>query len=168
LPSLLQLYRHKDVYYNRRGSYPDGLGIKTLYESKISAYECGYSAIRKQNRTDFQIQFYVLYEIPRNVTNVSKEKFEEWVRKDSRICVTYVEMLIDPDDSTKYVLDKQRDDVFIEWIYEINLCQLAIPISLGQHATRRHFHFGHCALYERTPVQIGAHHRDRHHPFPSH
>ena len=29
-------------------------------ESKISAYECGYSAIRKQNRTDFQIQFYVV------------------------------------------------------------------------------------------------------------
>src|SRR6266851_5155295 len=29
-------------------------------ESKISAYECGYSAIRKQNRTDFQIQFYIV------------------------------------------------------------------------------------------------------------
>ena len=29
-------------------------------ESKISAYECGYSAIRKKNRTDFQIQFYVV------------------------------------------------------------------------------------------------------------
>src|SRR6266403_296078 len=29
-------------------------------ESNISAYECGYSAIRKQNRTDFQIQFYVV------------------------------------------------------------------------------------------------------------
>jgi NADH:ubiquinone oxidoreductase subunit 3 (subunit A) len=29
-------------------------------ESKISAYECGYSAIRKQNRTDFQIQFYLV------------------------------------------------------------------------------------------------------------
>lgn len=29
-------------------------------ESKISAYECGYSAVRKQNRTDFQIQFYVV------------------------------------------------------------------------------------------------------------
>jgi len=29
-------------------------------ESKISAYECGYSAIRKQNRTDFKIQFYVV------------------------------------------------------------------------------------------------------------
>jgi len=29
-------------------------------DSKISAYECGYSAIRKQNRTDFQIQFYIV------------------------------------------------------------------------------------------------------------
>ncbi len=29
-------------------------------ESKISAYEFWYSAIRKQNRTDFQIQFYVV------------------------------------------------------------------------------------------------------------
>src|ERR1700735_3530387 len=29
-------------------------------ETKISAYECGYSAITKQNRTDFQIQFYVV------------------------------------------------------------------------------------------------------------
>ena len=29
-------------------------------ESKISAYECGYSAVRKQNRTDFQIQFYIV------------------------------------------------------------------------------------------------------------
>src|ERR1700761_8445765 len=40
-------------------------------ESKISAYECGYSAIRKQNRTDFQIQFYVvamLFLIPIAVT----------------------------------------------------------------------------------------------------
>src|SRR5712691_8590159 len=29
-------------------------------DSKISAYECGYSAVRKQNRTDFQIQFYIV------------------------------------------------------------------------------------------------------------
>lgn len=29
-------------------------------DSKLSAYECGYSAVRKQNRTDFQIQFYIV------------------------------------------------------------------------------------------------------------
>jgi len=36
------------------------LSVHRPDESKISAYECGYSAIRNQYRTDFLIQFYVV------------------------------------------------------------------------------------------------------------
>ena len=77
----------------------------------------------------------ILREIPRNVP---KEEFEEWVRKrDSQ-------ELNDPDDTINRVSDNQPDnDLFIEWIYEIDLdnlvfhvdSQASTPISLGQHAT---------------------------------
>jgi hypothetical protein len=113
-----KVYRHKGryyVYYNRYDSYPDGLGLKLLHE------------------------------IPRNV---SKEEFEEWVRKTREYVYSQrdSQVLNDPDNSAEYVSDKQpENDVFIEWIYEIDLDNLVFhvnptPISLGQHATGRHIH----------------------------
>ena len=134
-----KVYRHKGRYYvycNHSDSYPSGLGLQ------------------------------VLHEIPRDV---SKEEFEEWVRtsleyvyaqRDSR-------MLNDPNDSTNYVSDKQpENDLFIEWVYEIDLDNLVFHVDsqpilcLDNMPPENIFlesisfdHFGHRALSEYAPIQ---------------
>jgi hypothetical protein len=99
-----KVYRHKGryyVYYNHYGSYPSVFGLR------------------------------VLHEIPRNV---SKEVFEEWVREAREYVYTQrnSQELNDPDDPTNlnYVSDKQpENDIFIEWIYEIDLDNLVFHVD---------------------------------------
>lgn len=111
-----KVYRHKGryyVYYRRRDSYPCGLGLQ------------------------------VLHEIPRNV---SKEEFEEWLRGTREYVHAQHDSLALNDDalhSRNYVSDERpENNVFIEWIYEIDLgqshlpCQQHATFSLTQHATR--------------------------------
>ena len=135
-----KVYRHKGryyVYYNHFDSYPSIFGLQ------------------------------VLHEIPRDV---SKEEFEEWVRttreyvyaqRDSR-------MLNDPDDSSNYVSDEQpENNIFIEWIYEIDLDNLVFHVDsqplfrLDNMPPDSIFmgsisfdHFGHRAFSEYTPIQF--------------
>jgi hypothetical protein len=107
----------------------------------------------------------VLHEIPRNV---SKEEFEEWVRKTREYVYAQRDSLNDPDDSTNYVSDKQpENDILIEWIYEIDLDNLVFHVDSQPlfrldnmppdyvFMTGISFdHFGHRALYEHTPAQF--------------
>ncbi|KAI0274483.1 hypothetical protein BGY98DRAFT_69519 [Russula aff. rugulosa BPL654] len=109
----------------------------------------------------------VLHEIPRNV---SKEEFEEWVRKTREHVYAQrdSQVLNDPDDSSNYVSDKEPEiDYYIEWIYGIDLDNLVFHVD--NHPLFRldnmppddifvesisFDHFGHRALYEHTPSQF--------------
>src|SRR5712672_989795 len=97
-----KVYRHMGryyVYYNSGDSYPHGLGLQ------------------------------ILNEIPRNV---SKEVFEEWVRKTREYVYSQRDSqeLNDPDDPSSCVSDNQpKNDIFIEWIYEIDLDNLVFHVD---------------------------------------
>ena len=109
----------------------------------------------------------VLHEIPHNV---SKEEFEEWVRKTREYVYAQrdSQVLNDPNDSTNYVSDKQpRIDDLIGWIYEIDLDNLVFHVSsqplfrLDNMPPDDVFlkaisfdHFGHQAFFEHTPIQF--------------
>ena len=109
----------------------------------------------------------VLHEIPRNV---SKEEFEEWLRKTREYVYTQRDSkeLNDPKNSASYVSDKQpKNNLFIEWIYEIDLDNLVFHVDsqplfrLDNMPPDDGFmrgisldHFGHRALYEHTPVRF--------------
>jgi hypothetical protein len=145
-----KVYRHKGryyVYFNRWDSYPDGLGIELLQE------------------------------IPRNV---SKKEFEEWLRKEREDVYAQHDLLAlnDPDTAGSYVSDEPpENDLFIEWIYEIDLDNLVFHVD-NQPLFRldnmppddifvksiSYDHFGHRALYEHTPAQFRY---DWHAPPPS-
>jgi hypothetical protein len=109
----------------------------------------------------------VLHEIPRNV---SKEEFEEWVRKTREYVYAQrdSQVLNDPDDETNYLSEEQPEtDGLIEWIYEIDLDNRVFHI-ISQPFFRldntppddifmqsiSFDHFGHRALYEHTPAQF--------------
>jgi hypothetical protein len=135
-----KVYRYKGryyVYYNHWDSYPSVFGLE------------------------------VLHEIPRNVP---KEEFEEWVRKTREYVYAQrdSQVLNDPDDSTNYVSDKQpKNDIFIEWIYEIDLDNLVFHVDsqplfrLDNMPPDDLFlkaisfdHFGHRAFFEHTPIHF--------------
>jgi hypothetical protein len=106
----------------------------------------------------------VLYEIPRGV---SKEEFEKWVtltRED--LDTKFTELDSDPR-KNEYVLDEHpEDDIFIEWVYVIDLDNLVFHVNrmpmfrLDNMPPDDVFvksisynHFGHKALDEHTPIQ---------------
>src|SRR6267154_5229736 len=109
----------------------------------------------------------VLHEIPRNV---SKEEFEEWLRKTREYVYAQrdSQVLNDPDDSTSYVSDKQpENDDLIEWIYEIDLDNLVFHVDSQplfrldnmppDDVFRKAIsfdHFGHRAFFECTAIQF--------------
>ena len=132
-----RVYRHNRRYfvcYNYRDSYPDGLGVE------------------------------ILHEIP---VNASKEEFEQWVRAiQENLDAQYENMKdSDPDSAEEYVTDQQpQNDVFIEWIYEIDLDNLTFHVNslpmfrLDNMPPSDIFlksiscdHFGHTAPREDTP-----------------
>jgi hypothetical protein len=111
----------------------------------------------------------VLHEIPRNL---SKEEFEEWVRKTREYVYAQRDskVLNDPGDRSSYVSDKlPENDIFkfIVWMYEIDLDNLVFHVN-SQPFFRldnippddiflksiSYDHFGHHALYEHTPAQF--------------
>jgi hypothetical protein len=111
----------------------------------------------------------LLDEIPRNV---SKEEFEEWVRKIRKYAYAQrnSQELNDPADPSTYVSDKQPEldnDIPIEWIYEIDLDNLVFHVN-SQPLFRLDImppddifvksisfdHFSHYAPYEHTPTQF--------------
>src|SRR6266852_8041950 len=109
----------------------------------------------------------ILHEIPRNV---SKEEFEEWVKKTREYVYAHRDshVLKDPDESWSYVLDKQPENgLSIEWIYEIDLDNLVFHVD-SQPLFRldnmppdsifikciSYDHFGHRALHEHTPAEF--------------
>ena len=135
-----RVYRHNRRYfvcYNYRDSYPDGLGVE------------------------------ILHEIP---VNASKEEFEQWVRAiQENLDAQYENMKdSDPDSAEEYVTDQQpQNDVFIEWIYEIDLDNLTFHVNslpmfrLDNMPPSDIFlksiscdHFGHTAPREDTPIQF--------------
>jgi len=137
----LKVYRHKGryyAYYNRSDSYPDGLGLETLYE------------------------------VPRNVSKEFEEwvrKTREYVfaQRDSQ----ELDDPDDPsnyvsDEQPK--VDPFAND--IDWIYEIDL-NLVFHVNsqplfrLDNMPPDRIFvksisfdRFGHCALHKNTPTQF--------------
>ena len=134
-----KVYRHKGryyIYYNHFDSYPSGLGLDLL---------------RK---------------IPRNVP---KDEFEEWVRKTREYVYAQRDSqeLNDPDDTSNCVSDNQPDnDLFIEWVYEIDLDNLVfhvdsqplfrldnMPPDIIFVESISFDHFGHRAFHEHTPAQ---------------
>ena len=135
-----KVYRHKGryyVYYNHSDSYPNGFGLE------------------------------VLHELPRNV---SKEEFEEWLEKTREYVYAQrdSQVLNDPGDSSNYVSDERpENDLYIEWIYEIDLDNLVFHVD-GQPLFRldnmpsdsvfmkciSFDHFGHRAFHEHTPVEF--------------
>jgi hypothetical protein len=135
-----KVYRHKGRYY--------------VYYNHSDSYPNGFG-------------LQVLHEIPRNV---SKEEFEEWVRKTREHVYAQrdSQVLNDPDDSSNYVSDKEPEaDYYIEWIYGIDLDNLVFHVD--NHPLFRldnmppddifvksisFDHFGHRALYEHTPSQF--------------
>ncbi|KAF8493728.1 hypothetical protein F5888DRAFT_1722504 [Russula emetica] len=136
-----KVYRHKGRYY--------------VYYNHWDSYPSGFG-------------LQVLHEIPRNV---SKEEFEEWVRKTREYVYAQRDshVLNDPEDGSSYVSDKQPEEnvLFIEWIYEIDLDNLVFHVDnqplfrLDNMPPDDIFmksisfdHFGHRALYEHTPTQF--------------
>ena len=122
------------------------------------------------NRYDSYPSFFglkLLHEIPRNV---SKEEFEEWLRKTREYVYAQrdSQVLNDPDDSSNYVSDEQpKNRLFIQWVYEIDLDNLVFHVDsqplfrLDNMPPDDVFleaisfdHFGHRALFECTPVQF--------------
>ena len=109
----------------------------------------------------------VLHEIP---SNVSKEDFEEWVRKTREYVYAQrdSQVLNDPVDTTNYMTyDQPKHSSSIEWIYEIDLDNLVFhvdnqplfrldnmpPDDIFVKSISFH-HFGHRALYENTPTEF--------------
>jgi hypothetical protein len=103
----------------------------------------------------------VLQEIPRGS---SKEEFKDWVTLTREKLEALYEEMKDPE---LRIQDEQpRNTLFIEWIYEIDLDNLVFHVN-SQPMFRLDYmppsdmflkaisfdHFGHCALYEHTPVQ---------------
>jgi hypothetical protein len=135
-----KVYRHKDRYY--------------VYFNQYGSEPDGFG-------------LEVLHEIPRNV---SKEEFEEWVRKTREYVYAQrdSQVLNDPDDPSNYVVDKQpKKGIFIAWIYEIDLDNLVFHVDneplfrLDNMPPDDVFlsaisfdHFGHRAIFECTPVQF--------------
>jgi hypothetical protein len=108
----------------------------------------------------------VLHEIPRNV---SKEDFEEWVRLTRENLDAQYEELRDLDeDMNPYVTERQpQNDLFIEWIYEIDLDNLVFHVDsqplfrLDNMPPDDEFqeaisfdHFGHRAFHESAPAEF--------------
>ena len=109
----------------------------------------------------------ILHEIPRNV---SKEEFEEWVRKTREIVYAQRDLpeMNDPNDPSNYVSGEQpENNICIEWIYEIDLDNLVFHVDsqplfrLDNMPPDNIFtrcisfdHFGHRALHEHTPAQF--------------
>jgi len=119
----------------------------------------------------------VLRQLPRNV---SKKRFEQWVRAiQEDLEGQYEHMKDSRSRSTDYVTDKQPvNTAFIEWIYEIDLDNLIFHVNaqpmfrLDNMPPRNCFvksisydHFSHTALRENTPVQFRSGLRPHHlHP----
>ena len=133
-----KVYRHKGRYF--------------VYYNHWDSYPSGFG-------------LKVLHGIPRGV---SKEEFEEWVRRTREDLDAQYEELNDPNIETKgYVTDEQpENDTFIEWTYEIDLDNLIFHVDsqplfrLDNMPPDNVFlitisfdHFGHRAYYEDTPVQ---------------
>jgi hypothetical protein len=137
-----KVYRHEGRYYvylNDQDSYPEVLWLQ------------------------------VLREIPRNV---SKEKFEEWVRDTREFLYDEYDSDADSDDSDDSLLPdvsykQPENDVFIEWIYEIDLDNLVFHVDsqplfrLDNMPPEDEFvqyisfnHFGLRAFRENTPAQF--------------
>jgi hypothetical protein len=85
----------------------------------------------------------VLHEIPRKV---SKEEFKEWLRKTREYVYAQRDSIALSDPANYVSDDAPVNDLFIEWIYEIDLDNLIFLVnsqpffSLVQHATRQHIH----------------------------
>ena len=136
-----KVYRHKGCYY--------------VYYKHSDAYPSG-----------FGIQ--ILQEVPRNV---SKEEFEEWLRKTREYVYAQreSELMNDSSDSSNYVTDERPEvdlDSSIEWVYEIDLDNLVFHVNSQPFFRLDNMppddvflksisfdHFGHLALYEHTPAQ---------------
>src|SRR5216684_6171213 len=133
----------------------------TVYRHK-GRYSLEYN---QRNPYPDELRFAFLHEVPHDA---SKEEFEEWVKLTREMLDARYEELKDLDDLEDLMSGKQPgNDVFIEWVYEIDLDNLVFHVDsqplfrLDNMPPDDVFiraisfdNFGHRALYEHTPAQF--------------